>query len=438
MTDHRFHVGIVGAGIGGLALAQGLTKAGLSVAVYERDRTSTDRLQGYRVHISPKGSRALHDCLPGPLFEAFAATCGVGDHRFRFLTEKMEELLSLQVPGDARAIEQHRSASRITLRQVLLSGLDGKVHFDKMFTHYEEPDSAVPGSPLVLHFSDGSSAACDVLVGADGGNSRVRRQFLPNAGRVDTGVVGIAAKAMLTEENRRRLPPCVLAGTGMVMSPGRRGMFIGLHEFADDARTVAGKAVSPAQPGSDALFDNTTGYAFWAYGSPRADLEGKQPLEQMGAVELQRLVLDRIRNWHPDYSVLVCASDPSTFHVVSIKTSVPVPAWPTRRITLIGDAIHSMTPYRGIGANIAIRDAAQLCRNLRNVALGACTIEAAIGDYERQMRDYGFAAVRSSLQALQQSVADKGIGFALTKLFFRAVNATTPLKRLLFANLGED
>ena len=53
MTDHRFHVGIVGGGIGGLALAQGLTKAGLSVAVYESDRTRTDRLQGYRVHISP-------------------------------------------------------------------------------------------------------------------------------------------------------------------------------------------------------------------------------------------------------------------------------------------------------------------------------------------------------------------------------------------------
>ena len=123
----------------------------------------------------------------------------------------------------------------------------------------------------------------------------------------------------------------------------------------------------------------------------------------MGAVELQRLVLDRIRNWHPDYSVLVCASDPSTFHAVSIKTSVPVPAWPTRRITLIGDAIHSMTPYRGIGANMALKD-----------------------------------AVRSSLQALRQSVADKGIGFALTKLFFRAVNVTPPLKRLLFSNLGED
>ena len=54
------------------------------------------------------------------------------------------------------------------------------------------------------------------------------------------------------------------------------------------------------------------------------------------------------------------------------------------------------------------------------------------------MREYGFAAVRTSLQALQQSVGNKGIGFRLSKLFFRAVNVTPPLKRLVFANFGED
>src|SRR6266849_6382904 len=326
MTDKGFHVGIVGGGIGGLALAQGLKKAGVSVAVYERDRTPTDRLQGYRVHISPKGSAALHDCLPSDLFDVFAATCSVRNEVFRFVTEKMEELLSIKARGDASMIARHWSASRITLRQVLLSGLDGIVQFDRNFTHYEETSSG----PVVLHFADGSTAACDVLVGADGGNSHVRHQFLPHAQRIDTGAAGIAAKAMLTDENRRRLPPRVLEGTGLVMAPGRRSMFIGL----------------------------------------RRDLECGQPLEEMAPPDLQRLVLDRIRNWHPDYSVLVCASDPSTFNVVSFKTSMPVAPWQTRRITLIGDAIHSMTPYRGIGANIALRDAALLGANIKEAALG--------------------------------------------------------------------
>ena len=437
MTDKGFHVGIIGGGIGGLALAQGLKKAGIGVALYERDRTPTDRLQGYRVHISPKGSVALHQCLPSDLFDVFAATCSVGNEGFRFLSEKMEDLLSIEARGDPRAIARHWSASRITLRQVLLSGLDGIVQFDRNFTHYEETASG----PVVLHFADGSTAACDVMVGADGGNSHVRHQFLPHAQRIDTGAVGIAAKVMLTDENRRRLPPRVLEGTGLVMSPGRRSMFIGLHEFAADAPAVpnAGIDGATAPAGrSGALFDNTTSYVFWAYGGLRRDLERARPLEELAPPDLQRLVLDRIRNWHPDYSVLVCASDPSTFNVVSFKTSVPVAPWQTRRITLIGDAIHSMTPYRGIGANIALRDAALLSANLKEAALGACTIEQAINDYERQMREYGFAAVRASLQAMQQSVGDKGIGFRLAKLFFRAVNATPPLKRLVFANLGEE
>jgi salicylate hydroxylase len=432
MTHTSFRVGIIGGGIGGLALAQGLKKAGVSVALYERDATPTDRLQGYRVRISPKGSAALYDCLPADLFDLFAATCSVDRRRFRFLTEKMQELLSFEFSGQPGAVAQNRAASRITLRQILLARLDGIVQFGKAFTRYEEtPDG------IVLHFADGSTATCDVLVGADGGNSRVRQQFLPHAQRIDTGVVGIAAKAMLTDDNRRRLPPRVLDGTGLVMAPGRRSMFIGLHEFATDAPALPAVG-DGGLAASDALLDNATSYVFWAYGGRRADLERGTPLEQLAPPDLQRLVLDRIRDWHPDYSVLVCASDPATFYVGSIKTSLPVASWPSRRITLIGDAIHSMTPYRGIGANIALRDAALLCHKLAAAADGAGAIEAAIHDYERQMRDYGFAAVRTSLEALEQAVGDKGVRFRLAKLFFRAANAAPPLKRAVFANFGED
>ncbi|WP_436759216.1 hypothetical protein [Streptosporangium sp. V21-05] len=55
------------------------------MTVYERDRTPSDRLQGYRVHIDPEGSRALRDCLPPELWEAFLATSGREAQDFRFL-----------------------------------------------------------------------------------------------------------------------------------------------------------------------------------------------------------------------------------------------------------------------------------------------------------------------------------------------------------------
>src|SRR5215472_18161496 len=184
---------IIGGGIGGLTLAQGLKKSGVSAVVYERDRTRTDRVQGYRVHINPTGSLALHECLPAPLFKAFTRTCGRSSEGIRFVTEQMKVLLvldRLNAPGrfGGDGVAQHRSVSRITLRQVLLSGLEDAVHFGKKFVRYEGDSFG----RIVAHFEDGSMAKGDVLVAADGGGSRVRRQFLPHAEPVDTGIVAIA------------------------------------------------------------------------------------------------------------------------------------------------------------------------------------------------------------------------------------------------------
>ncbi len=183
MNGRAFHVIIAGGGLGGLCLAQGLKKAGVSVAVYERDRTRTDRLQGYRIHIDPRGSRALYQCLPGDLFETFDSTGGVATRAFNIVSHRLDELLHIDLTKFpvTDLIARHRSVSRMTLRQVLLAGLDDVVHFDKRFNRYEE----TPDGRVVAHFDDGSSAIGDILVGADGGNSRVRASFyrMPNASR---------------------------------------------------------------------------------------------------------------------------------------------------------------------------------------------------------------------------------------------------------------
>jgi hypothetical protein len=64
-------------------------------------------------------------------------------------------------------------------------------------------------------------------------------------------------------------------------------------------------------------------------------------------------------------------------------------------VTLLGDAIHAMSPARGSGANTALMDAANLCAAL---TAGGDLVEA-IGRYEKKVRDYGFAAVEASRQA---------------------------------------
>jgi salicylate hydroxylase len=437
MSDNRLHVAIIGGGIGGLCLAQGLRKAGVSVALYERDRVRSERLQGYRLHISPRGSRALYDCLPSELYQTFVATAGASGGRFRFLDETMEELLGFEVEPGSDPIDRHHSVSRITLRQVLLAGLGDVVHFGKTFSQVDE----TPDGRMRLCFEDGSRAVCDLLVGADGGNSRVRKQFLPQAQRIDTGVVGIAGKLMLTEENRPKVPAALLHGSALVMARGRCTMFIAPHEFGSRARPAIGAIGGHDDAYSLALgplFDNTTSYLMWAYGGRRGDIEEGGPLEAMNGDALIGLIQRLIARWHPDFQAMVRLSDPASTAVLPIRTSVPIAPWETKRVTLIGDAIHSMTPYRGIGANVALRDASTLCANLVGVRTGACELTQAVHDYEEAMRDYGFAAVRGSLEAMHTAIRAKGLGFRFAKLGFRALNRLPPLKRRFLATFAEE
>ena len=426
------HVVIIGAGIGGLCLAQGLKKAGISVAVYERDRTVTDRVQGYRVHINPAGSRALHACLPPHLFDAFDRTGGKPSRAMHFLTEQMGVLLS--VGGDLmeqrQPIARHRSVSRITLRQVLLSGLDGIVHFGKTFTRYEVRADA----RVVAHFEDGTSAEGDVLVAADGGGSGVRAQLLPHAARVDTGVVGIAGKVFLDDASRARIAPVLLDGLTLVAAKGGLGLFVALQEFAGEHRgSIGGNEASLA---GAPLFDNSRSYLMWALSGKweRLGLESERP----GSAALADAAARAMAPWARGLRELVDLSDPGTISCLPIRTSRPVAPWPSGRVTLIGDAIHAMTPYRGIGANIALKDAVRLRDALVAAQHGKQPLIAAIHDYEAAMLDYGFKAVRNSLKAMQQTTGQGPIAMALSRAVLRAIDLTPPLKRAMARGLGEE
>lgn len=100
--------------------------------------------------------------------------------------------------------------------------------------------------------------------------------------------------------------------------------------------------------------------------------------------------------WSPDLRKLFGLGDPQTCFAVNIRTSVPIDQWKPTNITLIGDAIHTMTPGQGVGANTALRDAARLCRNLIAHREARMTLLEAVLEYETKMVEYGYAAVKES------------------------------------------
>ncbi|MFF5210475.1 FAD-dependent oxidoreductase [Streptosporangium sp. NPDC000396] len=419
-----FHVLVIGGGIGGLTLAQGLRKAGISSAVYERDRSKDDRLQGYRIHISPKGCAALHDCLPEELYDRFVATSGKPNTTLGFYDHRFTELLTI---GEENAPEHYtdsfKSVSRISLREVLLSGLDDIVHYGKTFTRYEQ----LPSGRVRAHFEDGTHADGDLLVAADGVNSRIRTELLPHAKRIDTGALSISGKVPLDDETRRLLPRQLFAGSGFLFGPQGKTVFLAAHEF----RTRSAAAKAP-QPGG-LLLDNTADYVMWNIVTTWDKLGDRATLERMDGAELQKVAFEATEGWSRQLHELIARSDLGSISVFPLKTSTPVKGWPTTNVTLIGDAIHNMPPTAGVGANTAILDAHLLRDNLVKHVKGETSLIEAVNAYESEMVEYAFKAVATAMRNLKMGVSANPMQRVFTKTLFRFFNAVPPIKKQMTA-----
>ncbi|MFM0265312.1 FAD-dependent monooxygenase [Paraburkholderia sediminicola] len=432
MNREPMEVIVIGAGTGGLCLAHGLKRAGINVNVYERDRTRADGLQGYRVGINPHGLASLKACLPPELYATFLATCARTPGRFNILTERMTELLT--VPLEDESMSGGKSVSRMTLRQVLLTGLEARVHFDKTFTSYEQNDD---GS-VTAHFADGTRVTADLLVGADGARSKVRRQLLPHARLENTGIVSIGAKVPMDETSRALLPPKVLDGMTLINAPKGYGGIVHVMEFpwrADGGGMKEGIGSNDAEllsgwPGL--LYDNTRDYLMWGVWGALHNLPADP--RSLGPAALLALATEITDGWHPNLRALIRASDPSTIFNVDVRTSVPVDAWPTTNVTVLGDAVHLMTPGRGVGANTALRDAALLAARLADAQQGKLSGHDAVAGYEEEMRRYDFHAVAESRKqfdargALHRPVVGR-MALSAMRTSLRVVNNVPMLKR---------
>jgi 2-polyprenyl-6-methoxyphenol hydroxylase-like FAD-dependent oxidoreductase len=155
---------------------------------------------------------------------------------------------------------------------------------------------------------------------------------------------------------------------------------------------------------------------------------------------LLRLGLELTRHWHPHVRELIRMTAPSAVSYVGVRTSVPLPAWDSSNVTLLGDAIHTMTPGRGAGANTALRDAALLSRLLIEADRGRKPLVQAIHDYEVEMLSYSSEAVKESKKQMSSTdlIHRPAIGrlqLALIRGVMRVINAFPALKRRALQNV---
>jgi len=389
----RLKVIVIGAGLGGLCLAQALRRRGIDVEVFERDKTPWDRPQGYRLHLDSDGIDALSQVLTPEIFQLFDATSMTALP----FTAIVDPSLAIQrrLPDDEHGSTQdhsirgpssHRNVDRATLRQILLAGLDEFVHFGKTFSHYE-----IDGSGVTATFEDGTKVRGNLLVGADGIRSRVKRQRVPHAQIQDSGVRAIYGRLPIADAVRL-LPKQVCEDTFTVALDSRK-LFLGLGPVVFPTRPdTAGLRTMPAtqlHPQED--------YVVCIIGG-RKELFGRDDasLSALNGEDLQKLSLGLMKDWPENARAIPAHADPEAFFFVEMYTSVPCKMPKSPSVTLLGDAIHAMTPTLGRGANIAMRDGALLGNYLEDVARGRRLLSQAMSDYESAMTAYGFDAVEKS------------------------------------------
>ncbi|AWT41110.1 MULTISPECIES: FAD-dependent oxidoreductase [Streptomyces] len=344
-------IAIVGAGLGGLALARVLHVHGMDAVVYEREASRDARGQGGMLDIH-SGQRALREA--GLIDEFYAIARGEGQD-MRLLEPDGTLLLQEDTPDDAPLARPE--VDRADLRDLLLDSLpDGTVRWGHAFVH------AADGA---LHFADGGSAPYDLLVGADGANSRVR-PLLTDARPAHLGHHVVEVGIPDIDRTHPDLAAMVGRGTYWVLGGG-----ISLAAQRNgDGRVRIGLG-----------FYNTPEDWFATSGIPFDD----------PAAAKARLI-DLLPGWHPRFTALIEACDEMV--VPRSITALPVGlTWPSRPdVTLIGDAAHLMPPV-GEGANMALLDGALL-----GLALAAHPDDfaAAVREYEREMFERSTAAARMS------------------------------------------
>jgi 2-polyprenyl-6-methoxyphenol hydroxylase-like FAD-dependent oxidoreductase len=334
---------IVGAGIGGLAAGIALRRAGWRTRIFER--AAAPRELGFALNLAPNAVLALRALGVSSRVEAEGNPTTRGELR-RLDGRTLKRFDATGVSTEAPAFV----ALRQTVHGALLDATPAEdLTLGSAGTAFDEAGGELgvgtrelgvdAKGAVVLRLADGSEARGDVLVGADGLGSAIRRQLHPDepAPR-DSGLYAIRGVA--------------------------RGVAGELGEYSGAAYLGPGVEAATVRASVDAIY--------WFVSVKAATLPP-------GARDAATMAPRLLARMPPAFRRIAEASDPADLRADVLVDRDPIAPWGRGPVTLLGDAAHPMLPQTGQGAAQALEDAVALGEALREPP----SIEAGLRAYEQ-------------------------------------------------------
>lgn len=363
---------VIGAGLGGLSAAIALTRVGYKVDVYER--ASELKEVGAGIVLYPNAINALKKL---GVYDAVAAAGSFGRHG-KYMTSKGETLVEMDLMDvglDKESIAIHRADLQHALADRL--GRE-KIHLGMPLTSFED------NGRVTAHFPGGSFASADLLVGADGLHSVVRRQYL--------------------KDGDPQYANC-FAWRGVVT-----GEFEGLPAESGLLIFGAGLQFGAMHIGQ--------GRVYW-FGAV-ADKKGAQ------GRTTKKDALERFQNWTTPVPQLINATPEEALLTHDLYDRKPTYNWGHGAITLLGDAAHPMVPYMGQGGCQALED---------SIALGASMkepphIAAGLRKYENLRKQRTANFVIQSRRSMNASMTRNPLFISIRDFIFGKIPSKVLLQNL--------
>jgi salicylate hydroxylase len=346
-------VAVIGGGIGGLTAALALIRHGVDVDVYEQAPELKEL--GAGVQISSNGTRVLHALGLGHEVERRAVVVAGKEIRL-WSTGQTWKLFDLGAVSVERYGFPYVMFHRGDLHAILLAAIRRErpdaVHLDHQCTGVAEDERGV-----TIQFANGLTATAAVAIGADGVQSRVRAALFGADRPEFTGIVawrGLVPRARVPAGIRMNVGTnWVGPGGHVVHYPVRGGEllnFVGLLE-RDDWRVES-----------------------WTVQGTKDEFAND------------------FRNWHPD--IHACIRSVDVPYKWALFARPPMPAWTKGRVTLMGDACHSMLPMMAQGAVMALEDGLVLARCVAKYGVGPQALQR----YEAARRERANRCVEAAIE----------------------------------------